>query len=225
MKKIHIVHYIYTVIILLMVILWLLLKDQLASSEVVNVISISAGIASIVLAMAAIVYAFYQSLESSKQNTMVQEALTKISSKVDEVVTMRAEFSVFQNEQSSMLSGGLENLMQQVNASFENIRDNSNPDEVDNEKEFFNSQAMILLTEMENQRIANSDTSIEQKIEKIANNVLENKNVLEYHDIAGVLSKSKVKFSPTTVKEVLVGMEKKGILQKVDKKRLVYIKN
>ncbi|WP_405117865.1 hypothetical protein MHB43_20325 [Paenibacillus sp. FSL H8-0317] len=225
MKKIHVVHYIYTVIILLMVIIWLLLKDQLNSSEVVNVISISAGIASIVLAMAAIIYAFYQSRESSKQNRMVQDALIKISAKVEEVGAIKAELSVFRNENSSMMADGFDSLIDQVYASLENIRNNATPDEVDTEKELINSEVMLLRSQMENQRTANSDLPIEEKIKIIANNVLAIKNSLEYYDVAGVLSKNNVKFNPATVKDVFVEMEESGLLKKISKHKLVYIKN
>lgn len=96
---------IYVLVILLEFNVLYLLRDQLGASEVVNVISIGAGAASIFLAVVATGFSFNQAAEATRQNESITASITEMKSKVhelsqvkedlmkirDEVITLRGE--------------------------------------------------------------------------------------------------------------------------------------
>jgi hypothetical protein len=76
----------------------ILLKGQLSSSEVVNVISIGAGLTSIFLAVVAILYSFSQSSESARQNESLNNALNGINLRVLELDNVKNELVSIKDE-------------------------------------------------------------------------------------------------------------------------------
>ncbi|SDZ00548.1 hypothetical protein [Thermoactinomyces sp. DSM 45892] len=86
------------ILILIAVVVWKYSDAQL----LVDQISFGSSIASIILAVVAMIYAFFQTQEASSQNAIVQEALYKISSQVDELNAIRDEINSFRLEQVAM---------------------------------------------------------------------------------------------------------------------------
>jgi len=111
---------IYVMLLIITLLIISLLRGQLNSSEVVNVISIGAGLTSIFLAMAAIVYSFIQSSEASRQNHSVQETLNKITDKVEEAVLIKQEILSFK-EDSQQNSNNLGKQIEELARQFEII--------------------------------------------------------------------------------------------------------
>jgi hypothetical protein len=105
---------IYLVSILVAVIVW----KYSDSKILVDQISFASSIASIILAVVAMIYAFFQTKESSSQNVIVQETLHKISQRVDELMAIRGDISEFKSSQESMLS-----TLNSISISIDSISD------------------------------------------------------------------------------------------------------
>ncbi|WP_134705105.1 hypothetical protein [Ammoniphilus sp. YIM 78166] len=82
----------------------------------VNQISLASGFASIILAVVAIIYAFYQSKTSSEKDVLVQSVLIKIRDKVDELEVISHQLTSLQESWQSSSSNML-GVMQEMNAS------------------------------------------------------------------------------------------------------------
>ncbi|MGG3840778.1 hypothetical protein ABEV00_27615 [Paenibacillus thiaminolyticus] len=72
--------------------------------EIINQITLGIGITSIVLAFVAIIYAFIQSYSSVIQNENVNKALTQITGKVEDLVTLKLDMVELKNEVSSQIT-------------------------------------------------------------------------------------------------------------------------
>lgn len=86
---------IYVVSLFFAAIFW---RSAEASSEVVNVISIGAGLMSIGLAFGAMIYAYSQTKVATEQNSQVQRSLQEIRDHVIYFSTIREEFSNFRSD-------------------------------------------------------------------------------------------------------------------------------
>ncbi|NIK67953.1 hypothetical protein [Paenibacillus sp. BK720] len=68
------------------------------SQDVINQISLVSSISSILLALVAIVYAFFQSQDSSKQSGQLQNTLMKINDKIEELTEIKDELRSIKDE-------------------------------------------------------------------------------------------------------------------------------
>jgi hypothetical protein len=66
--------------------------------EVIDQMSLVASISSILLALVAIVYAFFQTFSSSKQGEQLQNTLSNIDKKINELNEIKDEFGVIKDE-------------------------------------------------------------------------------------------------------------------------------
>lgn len=96
----------YIILFLILAIIFLVLRGNLDKSEVVNVISIGAGLTSIFLALVAIDYAFKQADDSARQNESVSNTLYLINGKVHEL---------------SLIEGHLREVMQDFQTMREDV--------------------------------------------------------------------------------------------------------
>jgi hypothetical protein len=74
------------------------------STTLINQVSLISGVTSIILALIAIVYAFFQSYDSSKQNTLVNETLIRVSTKVDELISLKTDMASMKSDITSQLA-------------------------------------------------------------------------------------------------------------------------
>lgn len=88
----------YIIMILCLIIVALILRGQLDNSEVVNVISIGSGIASICLAFVSIWFALRQNDESSRWNHKTNESMTLITQEVSKLTNIANELSTLRDE-------------------------------------------------------------------------------------------------------------------------------
>ncbi|MBU8733447.1 hypothetical protein KM915_25885 [Cytobacillus oceanisediminis] len=63
------------------------------SGTLINQISLVSGVTSIILAFVAIIYAFIQSYNATKQNSAINGTLEKVSLKVNELITLKTDIA------------------------------------------------------------------------------------------------------------------------------------
>lgn len=81
------------------------------TAVIVNQISLVSSFTSIILALVAIIYAFFQSYSSSQQNQMLHDTLNKINQKIEELVSIKTDVADLRSELTNQLTtvlGGLE---------------------------------------------------------------------------------------------------------------------
>lgn len=86
--------FVYWIIGLFIVIIYLLTLKLTKNSEVVDFISFAATIISIILAVVAMVYAYLQGNQSSKNNTETQSALTEIKTHVSGIGQLKTDIAL-----------------------------------------------------------------------------------------------------------------------------------
>lgn len=83
------------------------------AKTLIEQISFAASFISIILAIMAMIYAFFQARESSQQNIQVQSSLGKIDEKIKELISIKSEFSALNSamgEQSKWINNSVEEL-------------------------------------------------------------------------------------------------------------------
>lgn len=88
----------FVILILAMISAYLLFRGNMQSAEVVNIISIGAGITSIFLAMVSIQYAFSQTQNSTRQGEITMMSLDGITKEVHALSLLRDEFTSVKDE-------------------------------------------------------------------------------------------------------------------------------
>ncbi|WP_282937187.1 hypothetical protein [Paenibacillus sp. RC67] len=91
------------------------------SREVIDQISLGSALTTILLAVVAMVYSYIQTLEASAQNRMVQQALGKISEKVDEFGKMKEELITLRQDTRTYNEHILESLNRFVEEGADHI--------------------------------------------------------------------------------------------------------
>ncbi|MGD6876148.1 hypothetical protein [Bacillus infantis] len=133
-------------------------------STLINQISLVSGIASIILAFVAIIYAFFQSYSSGKQNKSLEDLVSKISNKVEEIGPLKQE--VLDSKETIKrfvlnLEGSLSQSFQQIDSQIKqnDIELASNMGEI--YKSFFKSYLQNVI-----QEVSNSDEIVGPKHNK-----------------------------------------------------------
>lgn len=93
------------------------------SATLINQISLVSGVTSIILAFVAIIYAFFQSYSSGRQNKSLENLLSKVSDKVDEIGPLKKEVVDSKKEITQFLSkldGSLAKSFQQFDKQIKN---------------------------------------------------------------------------------------------------------
>lgn len=100
------------------------------AEELIIQISFGSTIASILLAVVAMVYSYIQSYESSGQQAVVQLALSKISDKVDELASIRDELNSLRNDAQranetilSTLNGFMDETLNDIESIFTSLKE------------------------------------------------------------------------------------------------------
>ncbi|HHT7174553.1 TPA: hypothetical protein ACTZ3H_005380 [Bacillus cereus] len=83
------------------------------AKSLIEQISFASSFVSIILAIMAMIYAFFQARESSQQNIQVQHSLGKLDERIIELISIKGEFSALNSaieEQSKWINNSVEEL-------------------------------------------------------------------------------------------------------------------
>ncbi|OJE32988.1 hypothetical protein BAQ47_25525 [Bacillus tropicus] len=83
------------------------------AKSLIEQISFASSFVSIILAIMAMIYAFFQARESSQQNIQVQHSLGKLDERIIELISIKGEFSTLNSaieEQSKWINNSVEEL-------------------------------------------------------------------------------------------------------------------
>jgi len=118
-------------IFLLGMITILITKVVIEGQVLIDQISFASSITSIILAVMAMIYAFFQSRESSQQNVQVQNSLGKIDEKIIELISIKEEFSSLRID-LEVQSTGVNSAIEEFKGLMENVKDtNLNSDNLE----------------------------------------------------------------------------------------------
>ena len=90
--------FLFIVFVLVMNIIYLAAWKLATYNDAVNTISIASSLASILLAIIAIGYAFFQSNESSRQNDKLDATLRHINEKIVELLSIKSKIDEMQSQ-------------------------------------------------------------------------------------------------------------------------------
>lgn len=128
--------FVYWIIYLSSIIVFLLVWKWDDEQQLTNQISLVGSVSSILLALVAIGYAFFQSQTSSKENNLMLQTLLKINNEIDKLETvnnslssLRIDFSNMKDE-SSIFQGKIEDTLKNLKVS---LKDESWLDSVETE--------------------------------------------------------------------------------------------
>lgn len=217
---------VYVMIIIITLLIVSLLNGQLNSSEVVNVISIGAGLTSIFLALAAIVYSFIQSNETSRHSHSVQEALNKITEKVEEVVLIKQEFQSFRedNQQNnSQLVKQVEGLKDSLAPIFNLSNSTDRDDEI---IKIIKEQEQLVNTKLKEiqENVYTLEGPIEEQVINYINYHVEMQRTFRILDVMYFLKKNKVSYSYHQLLRTLYKIESMKKIEKVENSQDLYRK-
>jgi hypothetical protein len=97
-----------------------ILTKVLDTQDIINQISLVSSITSIILALVAIIYAFFQNYSSSQQSGLLHEMLTKINQKIEELVSLKTDVANLRSDLANQLStvlGGVEDTKEAIEVS------------------------------------------------------------------------------------------------------------
>jgi hypothetical protein len=135
-------------------------------SLIIDQISFASSITSIMLAVIAIVYAFLQTNETSRQNTIVTSNLEKLDSKVTEFITIKQDFQVFRESDIPNMNTTIGEIKNDLYRFREEIK--ANPIQISEEKE--NGDANQQLSDRVNEyqeKMLNQLADFEYKLNEI----------------------------------------------------------
>lgn len=92
------IFYWFLIIDLIVVVIAVLAWRAKNATEIINAVSVGSGMASILLALVAIVYAFLQTESSSRQNSNLQSTLSHINQKVHELGVIKDDLTSMKTE-------------------------------------------------------------------------------------------------------------------------------
>lgn len=101
------------------------------TTAIVNQISLVSSFTSIILALVAIIYAFFQSYSSSKQNQMLYGTLGKINQKIKELVSLKTDVADLKNDLTTQLASVLGGVTE-TKVTVENSVPDENKEEINN---------------------------------------------------------------------------------------------
>ena len=199
------------------------------SREVIDQISVGSAFTTILLAVVAIVYSYIQAYEASAQNRMVQEALIKISEKVDEFGKMKEELITLRHDTRSYNEHILESLnrfvkeaSEHVDSIFEVLREKGLevPEEVEKDiassyRDKFNSE----LSAIRSRFIANQEKLLTRELIALVQNHLQKGYELTMLELVDLLVYEGVEFEGKELLEALTSLEQLGLLQIVPSER------
>lgn len=207
---------IYVMLLIITLLIISLLRGQLNSSEVVNVISIGAGLTSIFLAMAAIVYSFIQSSEASRQNHSVQEALNKITDKVEEVALIKQELQSFredsrQNTQSIVQLLNLVGELKEIAAPISNSKPEELNSVVEKQMPLFNRK----IKEIE-ETVYTLEGVLEQEVVNYINNHVAINQTFKIYSVMQYLRANNVEYSFGELSKTLSKIAKMKMIERIN---------
>jgi hypothetical protein len=99
------------------------------SGTLINQISLVSSVTSIMLAFVAIIYAFIQSYNATKQNSAINGTLEKVSFKVNELITLKTDIADLKENLPLKLTHLIQNI-EETKESVENAKDGSESKDV-----------------------------------------------------------------------------------------------
>lgn len=141
-------------LILVVVTTLYLTKYVIDYSFIMDQISLASGVASIILAIVAIIYAFFQSYESGKQSESLQDLLSQVSRKVEEIGPLKQEVADTKQEvkRSLMeLQGSLASSYQQFDSQVKEKGQDLGSKAGEIYKSFFNNYIQNAIKEVNEQ--------------------------------------------------------------------------
>jgi hypothetical protein len=116
------------VIFLIGLIVFIVFNEVTDPKIIIDLISFSSSVASILLAIVAIIYAFLQTNESSRHNTIIKANIDKLDSKMSEFISIKQDFETFRtsdlvsmNEKIADISDAIKALEQKAEIDLSEI--------------------------------------------------------------------------------------------------------
>lgn len=124
------------------------------SQVLVNQISFAVGIASIFLAIVAMIYSFIQAEQSSRQNTTVQSALEKIVDKIEEFANLKSDIELIRKDSSDILS----HIQGQLSNNMDTVINSGISEETKEELEKLKQNMMLEIEVLKSQKVQQVST-------------------------------------------------------------------
>ncbi|MBH0346349.1 hypothetical protein BK731_16710 [Bacillus thuringiensis serovar muju] len=124
----------------------------------IDQISFASSLTSIILAIMAMIYAFFQARESSQQNVQVQSSLNKIDDKVFELFTMKEDVSSLKKDielQSEGVSSSISDIKEVIGEIKETASELKTPDATEYNQKISAVEKKVNQLEKENQIVNN----------------------------------------------------------------------
>lgn len=199
----------YLVTIIVLVFIWRAGDNQ----ELINQISLGASISSILLALVAIIYAYFQTNNSSQQNTLVQQTLLKITEKVETIGLVRQEMEMFFQNHTTKNDEMYKNI-EAIRSSIDQIykaSEEASPEEIQKtlmeQKPIIDKQFSLL-----EEKVYKLNDPLEVETANIINFNIKTDQLFSFWDISSQLSKQNFKFSPNQLKIALHSLADKGLI-------------
>ncbi|MEF7438282.1 hypothetical protein V4V36_13550 [Paenibacillus lautus] len=199
----------YLITIIILVFMWRAGDNQ----ELINQISLGGSISSILLALVAIIYAYFQTNESSQQNTLVQQTLLKITEKVETIGLVRQEMEMFFQNHSTKndeIHKNIEAIRSSINQIYQ-ASEGASPEEIQKtlmqHKPIIDQQFSLL-----EDKVYKLDDPLEVEAANIINFNFVIDQMFSFWDISSQLSKQNLKFNPNKLKMVLQSLADKGLI-------------
>lgn len=191
------------------------------TQDIVNQLSLASSISSILLALVAIIYAYMQTNETSRQNMQVQDALNKITEKVESVVLIRNEFESFR-EDNKLNNESMIKQIEGIRKSFEpieNLSPQSDPgmvqETVKKQMEIINEQ----LNELKGQ-VELEEKELYFLVRRLINNNYGKEELFTFPEFLRMLNKNNLSLDRKTVTKLVNRLVSTDYLQTESKNEI-----
>lgn len=199
------------------------------SREVIDQISLGSALTTILLAVVAMVYSYIQTLEASAQNRMVQQALGKISEKVDEfgkmkeeLITLRQDTRTYNEHILESLNRFVEEGADHIDSIFKVLRERGLevPEEVEKDiaaayRDKFNSELAVIRSRF----IESQEKQLTRELIALVQNNLQSGYEVTLLELVDLLVYKGVEFEGKELIEALTSLEQLGLLSIIQTQR------
>lgn len=224
--------FIYLVVILVIVIVFQFLRGNLEASEVVNVISIGAGLTSIFLAMVAIEFSFKQSDEAKSQGDALTQVLYNINGKIQELEKVKDELNwvkeefvsfrkVSESHNSEMIKG-IQFIQRSIGTQFQGVAEKitADPEIAKSELNDLMDNLSKSLDNLKSSKTMSLESELEAAVVNAINLSTEDGQEFSFSDLVEKVKNYGVniyEYHPDDVMNVLDRAEQHGLIKRIDK--------